>query len=575
MKVLMLLCLAVRLLVSCSQENSSRPEITNGIVTTQFPAIVETVFMGRSICTGAFIRPDVLLTAAHCVAHKDGPLYITQLNTASTRIVSHPDYADHMDERPDLALIFFSRQVSNATLSIEYSQPAEHAPVAIVGYGGNQIDDGGKSVGYTGEKRIGRNVIQSINQNWIIVEGTTNVHPAGAVAATGELASPSNGDSGGPLLDKDDRIIGVASGGKLLGNGLVRNGYVPLSKYKSFIEGNLANKANFAEPPFMTLCLGGTNPSIKSVLLDSLITNKSCLGFYDAVARDGSIAMANTHSERQKFDLAILPATLPWTKSLYINGNNLEFGNVSALAELKQLTDLYLDHAAHIADLAVIGQMYSLETLWISPAGHLDLTPVLSLPHLKTLMIDGVSKAIVNPLKALLAGHWASPCVQTSENGGDRAVPYGRAAVQYDPAQGKFSEITKYYSDALCAGPVFFSQRTEATVEGIYPLPASKGVDALDLNNADNSWITVWDESKMMPAILTAFKTGCPYKIGEETRCPVTSVAAPFTIIKLDGDKLYFGADDESGNDGSSKTKRHAKVDTVPFIRQPAGSVIN
>lgn len=229
--------------------------IVNGQDTGLYPfvGLIVTVKPDGSLrdqCTGSFIAPNMMLTAAHCAPVETDVSYYWIPGSAVTVPASASGNAaflaggkkaksvvvDSTDLRPsgtkesvvqpeivfrDAAVLVFAENVAPATAELETAAVNDQEDVTLVGYGIVALPGGAAPAAAEAgaiQKREGRNTvftnekIKSMLGPTLLVGGEPDAVALGYVNKH-SLAGP--GDSGGPLLH-NGKILGVLSSGARL-----------------------------------------------------------------------------------------------------------------------------------------------------------------------------------------------------------------------------------------------------------------------------------------------------------------------------------------------------------------------
>ncbi len=268
---------AVLAVTGCGEEPGEPPEfpndtqtvenpIFNGEASAQLEVVRLRIVIGQSqtICSGTAIRPNVVLTAAHCVegAQPSGVTVDTFLfgSQTATEIVIHPDYdADaaavysfqgqtpelFAGVTPDLALVSVANTMGVGVAPVQPPALQPGQVQHVVGFGQDER-------GNSGQQLRGRSEFRYYAPG---LDAQGQFRYADGILVTRSFVDPQEGaqhacpgDSGSPLLADDGILLGVTSSIIVTpGQGCASNSatsYVNVAPHRTWILGHADRMAD-------------------------------------------------------------------------------------------------------------------------------------------------------------------------------------------------------------------------------------------------------------------------------------------------------------------------------------------
>jgi secreted trypsin-like serine protease len=190
----------------------------------------------RSLCSGVAIAPDLVLTAAHCVL-ENGKYRLTafegrrSISKDVTAVTPHPQFSPRSDA-PDVALVKLVARPPSlipVPFSDRRAPPSVGDRFIVAGFG-VAVQNDRRSAGVLRAATLVATERPSSQQLSLV-----DPHKLGASAGLGVC----NGDSGGPVLDENDRtLVGIISYSSRTDGEPVcgfLSGIIPLPRYRYWI----------------------------------------------------------------------------------------------------------------------------------------------------------------------------------------------------------------------------------------------------------------------------------------------------------------------------------------------------
>jgi Trypsin len=208
------------LTLGCQQKNLlDLPSPSSEAVyeTQEYPAVVRVILPGgRGLCTGTFVSPRAVLTAAHCTQAAGNYTVTSAFGTftTSTRVNYGPG---EVEDPHDISFLIFSQDVADRSLN----QVADLAgsvgageTLRLIGYGCSSMESRRGS----GVKRTGTNMVYDVTDYIQFLTPRSTARAFRGIIGASNRAGACFGDSGGPAVEargEDETLVvkGVAHTG--------------------------------------------------------------------------------------------------------------------------------------------------------------------------------------------------------------------------------------------------------------------------------------------------------------------------------------------------------------------------
>lgn len=214
--------------------------------TSAYPAVVLIALPGgRGACTGTFVSPRAIVTAAHCTQQAGTYTVFTSFGSFATQDKYNLS-AGLVDDPNDVSVLILGRDSADPVkgqITAIGTTPQVGDSIRIVGFGCNNLD----TTTGAGVKRTGTNKVAELT-DYLELYTTPNQRLVDSHAANPRaILGPENqagscfGDSGGPMFQTQSgilKMIGITHAGGWEGD-YIRSQYVNLDRQdnKNFLAG--------------------------------------------------------------------------------------------------------------------------------------------------------------------------------------------------------------------------------------------------------------------------------------------------------------------------------------------------